>query len=212
MELNIPTIETIANGEEYSRVVENAQGMLGELKPLDYSALRMELRKLNFSMSENPSLQQLNLEIQKIQAAKDRLTEIMMDATNDYIMRQRIADVLLEGWQKYSTDSSADKRKADATTKFSQFITTAAKAEAFYKTVSQVLKNVDSKHEAASRRVTCFSLALKLRDISRGTPDGDYSGSMPQSGGMDDFIAGKQSGSKESFAERSDQVDGSENF
>lgn len=172
----LPQVERITNADEYNRVVDRANGMLARLKPMDYDALKLELRQLNFSMSESPSLQQLNMEIQKIQAAKDRITEIMMDATSDFIMKTRLCDVLVEGWQRYSSESSADKRKADAAVRFSQFVMMSAEAEAFYKTVMHVLKNLDFKHESASRRVTCFSLTLKLRDISRGTPDQDYFG------------------------------------
>ncbi len=173
-EKKMPVVEQIANAEEYDRLIARATQMLSDLKDIDYAALKGELRQLNFSMSENPSLQQLNMEIQKIQASKDRITEIMMDATNDFIMKQRICDVLVEGWQKFAQESSADKRKADATVRFSQFIMMASEAEAFYKVVSHVMKNLDYKHESASRRVTCFNLSLKLRDIARGTPDQDF--------------------------------------
>lgn len=171
----LPNVEQISNASDYNKLVDRATAILSGLKQLDYASLKEELRQLNFTMSENPSLQQLNMEIQKIQASKDRITEIMMDATNDYIMKQRVCDVLVEGWQKFSSEGSADKRKADSAVTFSQYIFMAAEAESFYKVVINVMKNLDYKHESASRRVTCFHLSLKLRDIARGTPDSDYS-------------------------------------
>lgn len=193
MEAVLPKVETIRNADEYNLLVERGQSMLSQLKPLDYSVLRGELKELNFTLSESPSLQQLNFEIQRIQGAKDRVTEILMDATNDNLMRGRICDILTEGWARFSSESSADKRKADASVRFSQFLMMAVEAESFYKTVVHVMKNLDYKHESASRRVTCFNLTLKLRDIRRGTPDRDYA-----------LFSNQEGQENDDWAERSD--------
>ena len=172
--LPIPEVQEVREPSDFDRIVVQAQAILASLKPLDYDALYDELRDLNVPTSENPHIQQLNSDLQTVQAAKDRVSEISTDIMRHAQTYRRVADLLTEGWVRFSDQSGADKRKADAQLKMSQFEHLATEAESLHKTSLGILKNLDSKHEATSRQITCVNLMLKLRDVGRTTGDAGF--------------------------------------
>jgi len=167
-------VQEVRTTDDFEAIVTQAQSILGRLKPLDYDALYEELASLNVRTSESPHLQQLNSDLQVVQSAKDRVSEISVEAMRHYQTTRRVADLLTEGWIKFSDQSGADKRKGEAQLKMSQFEYIAVEAETLHKASLAVLKNLDSKHEASSRQITCFSLQLKLRDVGRTVGDSNF--------------------------------------
>lgn len=158
------SMETVDVPEDFKKILEKANGMLGRLKRMDRKQIYDELRLLNITISENPSLQQINIEISKVQGAKDRLSEILVNAHSNFIVAKRIYELLTEGWTVFSDKNSAEKRRGEAELKMYQFAEFAAESEAVYKATAHILKNLDSKQETLSRQVTVFALLLKLSD------------------------------------------------
>jgi hypothetical protein len=175
--IEVPKVQEVQTEEDFQRIVAHAQSILARLKPLDYEALYEELTKLNIKTSENPHIQQLNHDLQAVQACKDRVSEISTQVMRHALTYRRIADLLTEGWPKFAGKGSADQRKAEAALKMMDFENAAGEAEILHKATLGVLKNLDSKHESASRQITCFHLMLKLRDVGRTTPE---SGFLPE--------------------------------
>lgn len=155
-------IESIDAPEDFKKILDKANVMIGRLKRMDRKEIYDEIRLLNVSISENPSLQQINVEISKVQAAKDRLSEILINAHSNFIILKRICELLTDGWTVFSDKNSAEKRKGEAGLKMYQFAELSSESEAIYKAAAHILKNLDSKQETLSRQVTVFALLLKL--------------------------------------------------
>lgn len=156
------SVEKIEVPEDFKKILDKANSMIGRLKRMDRKEIYEEIRVLNVHVSENPSLQQINVEISKVQAAKDRLSEILVNAHSNFIISKRIFELLTGGWTVFSDKNSAEKRKGEAELKMYQFAEFMSESEAIYKATSHILKNLDSKQETLSRQVTVFALLLKL--------------------------------------------------
>jgi hypothetical protein len=168
----IPQINPAETPEDFNDAVIKVQQMISELRPLDYEALNKEMVELNIPTTDSPSLQKLQEDIQRIQSAKDRMADIIIDVEEEYRIKDCCSSLLKESWLKYSPESAVDKRKSDAALRMSQFILSSAQAEVLYKTASRVMKNLDDKQGSISRQVTIYQQLIKMRDINRGLPEG----------------------------------------
>jgi hypothetical protein len=160
---------------EYETIVNRIKETYSSLPILDYDELYKELAELSVKSCPTPTLQVLNVEIQKVQGAKDRLSEIFVNVLRTYTFKKRAVDILRDSWAKYANDKSADKRKADAISKTSLFEIDFGRTESMLKVCTHILRNLDSLHDSLSRRITVMQLQLKLHDIGRGAlPDFDF--------------------------------------
>jgi len=168
-----PAVEKVESVDDFQRIVDKSTGIFQSLRPLEdnYSHIYDELRTLNIAISPNPSLQQISVEIQRVQSAKDRVSQILVDANRNYIVRKRVCELLREGWMTFSSQSTAEKRKGESFLKMHQFIESASEAESLYKATAHVMKNLDDKQESLTRQVTVNGLAIKLNDFSSGSFD-----------------------------------------
>ena len=168
-----PVVEKVESADDFQRIVDKSTGIFQSLRPLeeDYSHIYDELRMLNIAISPNPSLQQISIEIQKVQSAKDRVSQILVDANRNYIVRKRVCELLREGWSTFSNQTTAEKRKGESFLKMHQFIESASEAESLYKATAHIMKNLDDKQESLTRQVTVNGLAIKLNDFSSGSFD-----------------------------------------
>jgi len=171
------SVSKVDSVEDFDNIVGNCNNILSTLKPLecDYGNVYNELKVLNVSVSPNPTLQEITSDIQKVQSAKDRVSEILLEVHRNFLVRKRICELLREGWVSFSSHNSAEKRRGEAFLKLSNFINSATEAESLYKSTSHIMKNLDSKQENLSRQVTIMSLALKLNDFGSS---GDFTKSM----------------------------------
>ena len=166
--MSVPEISPANIPADFEMLVSRAQSFISELKVIDYASIYKELGELNVPTTDNPSLQKMLEEIGRIQAAKDRLATILVDAEHDFRTKQRCASLLSEGWLKFSSESAVDKRKSDAAVRMSQFVDAAGEAETMYKTASRIMKNLDDKQGSISRMVTVHQMMFHLRDINKG--------------------------------------------
>lgn len=170
--------------KEFLSMVEDIRRCYSNLPNINYSKMYSELSDLAVPSCPTPTLQILNDEIQKVQAAKDRLAEIMIDVIKASAFKKRAVDILESAWSKYSNEGSADKRKGDTAFRMSAFSLDYAEIESLYRACLHILKNLDSLHDSLSRRITIIQLQLKLNDTGRGAlPDFSFSGSR-----ADDFL------------------------
>lgn len=160
---------------EYMRVVSRIQVQYACLPKLNYDAIYREISELSIKSSSTPTLQVLNDELHKVQAAKDRLSEILIDVIKCYNFKNRAVDILKDSWGKFTAEKNTEGRKGDATFRLSDFLMDFALIEALMKSCNHVFKNLDSLHDNLSRRITIYQLILKLRDMGRGAlPDFDF--------------------------------------
>ncbi len=145
------------------------------LPKINYDALYKELSDLSIQSSPTPTLQVLNDELHRVQGAKDRLSEILIDVIKCYNLKNRVVDILKDSWGKFTTEKNTEGRKGDAVYRLSNFLADFAKIEALSKVCNHVLKNLDSLNDNLSRRITIWQLMLKLRDVGRGAlPETDF--------------------------------------
>lgn len=144
------------------------------LPSLDYNEIYQEISELSIKSCPTPTLQVLNDEIQRVQAAKDRLSEIYVSVVQSHNFKKRAVDILQDAWGKFTDEKNAEKRKGDSAFRLSNFVIDFAKIETLLKACNHILKNLDSLHDSLSRRITIYQLTLKLQDIGRGAlPDLD---------------------------------------
>jgi len=161
--------------ESYQEVVDRMLFQYKYLPELDYDAIYTELKVLSIKSCPTPTLQVINLEFEKVQAAKDRLSEIFIGLLRCHSFKKRAVDILRDSWSRFSKESSADKRKGDAAYRLSDFERDFAQTDACLKSCLHILRNLDSLSDTLSRRVTVIQLQLKLHDIGRGAlPDFDF--------------------------------------
>lgn len=159
---------------EFKKLVDRVLNQYKLLPFLDYNEIYQELSDLSINSCPTPSLQVLNDEIQRVQAAKDRLSEIYISVVQCHNFKKRAVDILQDSWGKFTEEKNAEKRKGDGCYRLSNFIMDFAKAETLLKACNHIFKNLDSLHDSLSRRITIYQLTLKLQDIGRGAlPDLD---------------------------------------
>ena len=159
--------------DEYMSVVKRIQAEYKKLPRLNYEDIYTELAELNVKSNPTPTPQSISDELQRVQAAKDRLSEIFLSVHKNFSFKKRAVDILQEAWAQFADDKSADKRTGDATFRISGFLSDLGSTEGLLKACFQILKNLDSAHERLSRTITTWQLMLKLNDIGRG-PTSDW--------------------------------------
>ena len=161
--------------ESFMEIVERVNFQYDMLPAFDYEVIYDELSELSVQSHPTPTIQVINDEIQKVQAAKDRLSEIFINVHKSYTLKKRAVDILKDSWVKFSVESSADKRKGDTAHRFSDYELDLANTEGLFKACTHILKNLDSLHDGLSRRITVNQLLLKMHDVGRGAlPDYDW--------------------------------------
>jgi hypothetical protein len=176
----------------YLKVVERIRVQYSFLPKLDYDSIYKEISELSIKSSPTPTLQVLNDELHKVQAAKDRLSEIFMDVIKCYNFKNRAVDILKDSWGKFTSEKNTEGRKGDATFRLSDFLSDFARVESLFKSCNHVFKNLDSLHDNLSRRITIWQMLMKLGDIGRGAlPNYDFDKIADQRNDLELFGAEK---------------------
>jgi hypothetical protein len=169
--------------KEYKDMVDRFIDMYQDLPLINYNDLYSELADLNVDSRPTPTLQLINLKLQKVQASKDRLAEIFQEVIRCYTFKKRAVNILSESWNKFAEGTSADKRKSDSSFKLSEFHADLAKIESLYNVCEHILRNLDSQSNSISRQITIIQSQLKMFDMGRGSlPDFDFNQSSLNEG------------------------------
>lgn len=143
--------------------------MLATLPRLNRAKLRIEMENMIVDLKQTPTTHDLNEGLATAQGYKDRLSEIYMMALREHKTRQRAGDLLLDAFNIVSKGSSADKRRGEATMKYSMMLIHMEAAETFLKEVEYVSQNIKSAMEAISRQVSIMQLQLQIGDVRRSS-------------------------------------------
>lgn len=159
---------------EYLRMAERVKTQYKLLPSLNYEAIYREISNLTVQSIPTPTLEVLSDELHKVQAAKDRLSEILIDVIKCYNFKKRAVDILKDSWGKFTSEKNTEGRKGDATFRLSFFMIDFSKTESLSKACDHILKNLDSLQDNLSRRITIWQLLLKLREGRMSLPDHDF--------------------------------------
>ena len=172
---NFPKLMGTSYPKEFLELITRVKTQYDNLPLLDYDSMYKEMTDLTVRSCPTPTLQIINQELQKVQAAKERLSEIMVDIIKCHSLKKRIVDILSESWGNFSSEKSADKRKGDSVFRLSDFDMDFGRVDASLRVATQISRNLESLQENLSRRITIFQLQLKLHDIGRGAlPDFEF--------------------------------------
>jgi hypothetical protein len=162
---------------DFVGIVKKALHHYSILPSINYEEVHSELASLTVKTQPTPTLQLISQELQKVQALKERAAEIIKNIIPVHTMKKRHVEILKEAWVHFSKEKSADKRKADATYRISEFESDYLAIDALMKTANHIIKNLDSIQEILSRRITVISLEVKISELGRNSVvDYDFSG------------------------------------
>lgn len=184
--------------KEFLNMVELVRSKYEEFPSLNYEELYEELSSLSVNVSESPTLQHINLQLQKLQSIKERVSEITALVLRSHGNKKRYVALLQEAWMKYSSETSADKRKADSAYRMSEFELDFLAVDALFKTSSHIAKNIETTQEILSRRITIAGLQIKMLDLGRNSvPDYEFNdgGSLDDLTKKDDEVLEAEEGS-----------------
>jgi len=171
----IPSLNGDNFPHDYSKMADRIRSHYRLLPKLDYDSIYREISELSVKSCPTPTLQVLNDEIQKVQAAKDRLSDIFVEVIKVYNYKKRAVDILHDSWGKFTSEKNAEARKGDATFRLCNFELDLAEAEALLKAVTHIFRNLDSFHDTLSRRITICQVTMKLHDFGRtALPDYNF--------------------------------------
>lgn len=154
---------------DFLEVIKRAHYQIGSLPCLKYDDVYQELIQLTVKNIATPTLAEINSQLERVQSSKDRITELDILITQCFLMKERILDILKDSLQKFSTETTADKRKGDAAHLLSNFEMDFAKLESLQKSCKYIMMNLVSLQESISRRITTIQLQIKLNDIGRSS-------------------------------------------
>lgn len=205
IEKNIPQLQGDGYPERFLEIVKKVQERYEEFPSLSYKEIAEEVSSLNVYSCPTPTLQSLNYEMEKVQAAKDRISEIYSMVMPSYNAKKRLTELLSTCWNEYATGKTKDLRESDCASRLNEFLIDLSESERINSLCTQILKNLESLHHTLSRRITIFQLQLSLRDIGRGAlpdyefqdEDGVNSDEIPQD--ISEIINGKSPSTKESI-------------
>lgn len=136
--------------------------IIDNLTPVDTASLMAEMTQMTVEVQENPTTFDINKGLAITQGYKDRLAEIYMIAYENYAMRKRCLEMLVDANNLISKGSSADKRKGEATLKYAMQFLNYEYAASFLKQVEQSMTNMKSKMDMFSRQGSMLSLQSQL--------------------------------------------------
>lgn len=166
---------------DYITMVDRIKVQYRLLPSLDYDAIYREVAELSIKSSPTPTMEVLMDELHKVQAAKDRLAEILIDVIKCYNFKKRAVDILKDSWGKFTSEKNTEGRKGDATFRLSHFLTDFSRTEALCKACDHIFKNLDGLQDNLSRRITIWQLLLKVREGRMALPDFDFNKETPNS-------------------------------
>lgn len=189
-----PNLSGAGFPEEFKEMVVRTVENYKTLPKINYEEVYDELQSLVIKSRPTPTLQLISEELQKVQALKERVGEIMKTIIPSHTMKKRHVDILKESWVLFSNERSADKRKADSIYRISEFESDFLAIDCLMKTAMHIAKNLDSIQEILSRRITIVSLELKISELGRSSVT-DYEFNGPSSADLDwESVAGEDVG------------------
>jgi len=169
---DVPQLQGDDYPQEFLRMVDMIHHYYRLMPQVDYQSTMAELSTLTVENIPTPTLQLINQQLQRVQAVKERVSEIMREILPAHAMKKRYLDLLQDSWGKFASGKSADIRKADAIFRFYQFDADLTATDGLMKAATHVAKNLDSLQEILSRRITIVSLELKMHELGRTSMPG----------------------------------------
>jgi len=155
----------------FADVEQIARTTLKALPKINFGKLRDEMDRMNVQVFENPTTFQLTEAMAQVQGYKNRLAEISTLVEHEYITRKRVNDILFDANQAISKQSSADKRKGEATLRYPTLLLQFSIIESFRIEVNNIINNMRSIGDTISRQATIMQMQITLGEYRKKAPD-----------------------------------------
>jgi hypothetical protein len=146
-----------------------ATQMLSTLPKLDRDNIRREMQNMNVVTFQTPTTFDINKGLAESQGYKDRLSEIYNLANREYRLRKRVVEMLFDAANVISKQSSADKRKGEATMKYPIQLLSLEASETFLEEIEQVMSNIKSANDSISRQGSIIQSQIQLGEYRKRT-------------------------------------------
>ena len=161
----IPKISTagVTIPIEYQDVVDRINLAYEMLPSIDYNALYSELATLGVQPTSGYIPAEIGRQLDEVQGAKDRVSEIYMLVDRHCIMKKAFVNTLKNVWYKFSSkDSNKEKREGEAAYVIHNYILDYAKIEALESTCKHVWSNLESSHKILQNKISVMQITVKL--------------------------------------------------
>ena len=126
----------------FAEVEQIGKAMIAALPKINFNKIRNEMEHMQVDVYENPTTFQITESMAKVQQYKNRLSEIASMVEHEYMTRKRVNDILFDANQAVSKQSSADKRRGEATLRFPILLLRFTDIESFRYEVTSKMNNV----------------------------------------------------------------------
>lgn len=147
-----------------------AKTVFGTLPIINYSSIRKEIDEMHVDTYPAPTTFQINEGLYKVQGYKERLSEITDIVEHEYSVRKRAVEMLFEANQAVSKQSSADKRKGEATIRYPILLLKLESITAFKQEISNCMNNIRSAGDTISRQASVISMQIALGEYRKKMP------------------------------------------
>ena len=154
----------------FSDVEVIGKTILATLPKINMNKLRNEMANMHVETFENPTTFQLAEAMAKVQEYKNRLSEIMNVVEHEYMVRKRVNDMLFDANQAVSKQSSADKRKGEATIRYPMLLLQFETINSFRSEVTNVMNNIRAIGDTVSRQASIISMQISLGEYRKKMP------------------------------------------
>lgn len=154
----------------FNDVEDIGKTIISTLKPINMNKLRSEMNNMSVEIFENPTTFQLAEAMAKVQEFKNRLSEIMNDVEHEYLVRKRVNDMLFDANQAVSKQSSADKRRGEATIRYPMLLLQFENINSFRTEVTNVMNNMRSIGDTVSRQASILNMQISLGEYRKKLP------------------------------------------
>lgn len=155
----------------FSDVENIGTRLINALPKLNFDKLRDEMDKMHVDIYENPTTFQLSEAMAKVQEYKNRLSTIVNDVEHEYLIRKRVNDMLFDANQAISKQSSADKRRGEATIRYPMLLIQYEAINSFRSEVSNIMNNLRSVGDIISRQASIISMQISLGEYRKKMPN-----------------------------------------
>jgi len=158
--------------EDFKNMADRLVAQYEHLPVLDYDEIYRELGQLSVHSSPTPTLDVINAELEKVQSARDRLSEIYVNIVINLEVKKRVVDSLQTAWGNFSQGKSAEKRKGEASFLISLFEADLSQVSAVFKAVDVIYGNLEAIYNTLRTKVSVIQSQIRTFDVGRGNmPD-----------------------------------------
>lgn len=154
----------------FAEVEQIGKAMIAALPKINFNKIRNEMEHMQVDVYENPTTFQITESMAKVQQYKNRLSEIASMVEHEYMTRKRVNDILFDANQAVSKQSSADKRRGEATLRFPILLLRFTDIESFRYEVTSKMNNLRSIGDTISRQASVMQMQITLGEYRKKTP------------------------------------------